>query len=113
MNKEEFKELADNSGLTKKELGKLFGVTRGTIHNWLVGKNIPETKIDFIREILSKSPEEIRRLSIHKDVYTVEDVEPFVVKNFDKFMAMEGFRQKVAVEAYQIATEIVNKKKLE
>ncbi|CAM3390620.1 hypothetical protein [Zobellia roscoffensis] len=111
MNKEEFNELADRSLLKNSELGKLLGVGRGTIHNYRTGKTIPDTKVNFIREVLLKSPKEIRELLDNGDLdMSIERVLPFVIEHFDELMAQREFRNLVSTEAYDIANVIIKKK---
>lgn len=113
MDNKEFRELFAKSGLTKKEAMIVLACSRQTIYNYLKGGDIPESRVDFIRGILSRPKEELKRMAKSGDNYTVESVMPFVVKNFDEFMTFEDFHRKVYIKGYDIAQEIIEKKKQE
>ncbi len=113
MNKEEFKELVDKSKMKKAEIAKLLGVARGTIYNYLKGEKIPENKIDFIKEVLTKDKKTLTSMLDKKEGQTVEETVPFVVLNFNDFMKDPDFRTKVNVEAFKIVNAVIANKKEE
>lgn len=111
MDNMEFRELLKKSKLSKVDAAKVLGVGRQTIYNWLGEVEIPESKIEFVRNMLSKTPEELKGLSENDGSYAVENLLPYVVKHFDEFMAHEDFHRKVYIKAYGIAKEIIESKK--
>ena len=113
MDSKEFRALADKSGLNNIELGKVLGVGRGTIHNYLTKNTIPSTKEEFIREVLSKDKEVLRYMIRNNGNHSVNQVLPFVVTNFEEFMKKREFADKVYIEAYSIAEKIINRRKEE
>nr|WP_299488672.1 helix-turn-helix transcriptional regulator [uncultured Allomuricauda sp.] len=62
MNTEEFLELYDSSGLSKVDLALALDMSRTSVYNWLGGGNIPKKNWKRIRDVLSKSPEELKDL---------------------------------------------------
>ena len=119
MDKKEFTKLFRASGLSQIDAAKLFGVTRGTIHNWLTGKTIPEAKHDFIRESLSKSPEELKKkassleegdgdydTSFVKDgvEVTIEDIIKYIRNNRGYFFNHEYVKREVEL---RVAKELL------
>ncbi|WP_422858800.1 helix-turn-helix domain-containing protein [Flagellimonas sp. S174] len=110
MDAKEFNELLSKSQLGKQEAATLLGVSRATINNWENGKDIPSTKIDFIRKNLSKDPRIIRLWLSKSEGLSVDFLLDFVVRNFDEFLEKQDFRDKVYSQAYTMATEIINKK---
>lgn len=111
MEKTEFEKLLGNSGLSKVDAAKLLGVGRQTVYNWLKGSvPIPDSKEDFVRNMLNKSPEDLTRLVNNDGEHTVDSVLPFVVKHFDEFMAHEDFHRKVYIKSYKMAMDIIDGK---
>lgn len=107
MDNKEFRELLKQSKLGKTAASKVLGVGRQTIYNWYNGKEIPDSKADFIRNMLSKSPKELKQISKNEHGYSVEGVIPFVVSHFDEFMSYEDFQRKVYIRAFDMAKKII------
>jgi len=112
MDNKEFKILLDKSRLSKVDAAKVLGVGRQTVYNWIKGDvPIPDSKIEFVKSVLSRSPEELSGLAKSEEGHTVESVLPFVVKHFDEFMSHEDFHRKVYIKSYDIAKDIIEGKK--
>ena len=111
MNKEEFKTLVDNSGMNKADIAKILGVARGTIYNYLKGETIPENKVEFIREVLSKDKNSLKNLLGDDKGLTVENTLEFVVKNFDQYMSHPEFNNKVLIKSFKIADHIIREER--
>lgn len=110
MTNTEFSELFKKSGLGKKEIASLLGVGRGTIYNYLGNGLIPDTKADFIRDILSRDKEVLKKMIKEKGFLDPKAVVRFSVENWDMLMQHKDFRNKVSVEAYQLANDILKEK---
>lgn len=111
--REEFTKLLKASKLGKSDAAAVLGVGRQTIYNWLKGDvPIPESKIEFVREMLSKPSGTLKEIAKGGEGFSVESVLPYVVKNFDQFMVHEDFHRKVYIKAYDIANDIIEGKKL-
>lgn len=80
MDNSEFKNLVDKSGLKKREIAELLGVSRMTINNWENTGVIPESKTKLIYEKLGKSN---NVQTINKEVKSQTDREE-LQKQLDK-----------------------------
>nr|DAY39565.1 MAG TPA: Regulatory protein [Caudoviricetes sp.] len=70
MNRDDFKDFLNRSGINKKELAELLGLSYGTVNNWGSSNPYPEwLKSWFENFIKAKSYEEIK-----KAVFEIEKI---------------------------------------
>ncbi|WP_421805770.1 hypothetical protein [Flagellimonas sp.] len=63
MDKKEFLGLVDASRLNKVELSNVLNLSRTTVYKWFSGEEIPKKYHSLIRNVLSKSPKELKELA--------------------------------------------------
>lgn len=54
----DIQKLRELLGLTQEELSERLGVSSRTIQNWEQGKKIPKTRVEILRKLASKFPDE-------------------------------------------------------
>ena len=77
----EFLRLVDSSGLNKVELSNVLNLSRTTVYNWLGGDKIPKKYWSLIRNVLGKTPEELKELAKHKNISLDTPTEKKIILN--------------------------------
>lgn len=102
MDKEEFISLIKNSGLKKQDIARYLGVSRATINNWERGKEIPDTKIDLIKQVLLGAKEKDTATgvdSVLNDPYILKEIELRALKKAFYWMQNpEAFKEYLETE---------------
>ena len=115
MTKEELKKQRKEKKLSQQELADLVGNRRGAIISWEKGSVIPSPKIKFLEKLFTKDSATLKRMleDDKSDNLDEQEVIKYVVKNFDALMNNKDFSNKIYLEAYTIAEEMLEKKKKE
>jgi hypothetical protein len=110
MTTQEFLVLANSTGLNKKDLQTILGISQGTIYNYFEGGRIPKSKELLIRTTLTKSKQDLLDMLNGVKNLNENDVIEYALKHFDKLMGNQDFRTKVYIEAYNMAKGIIETK---